>query len=273
MFQKILVLFFVPIVLFAQDFLPRNSFGEFKEAVRFDINPSSGIFVIDGNEILKIDTLGNVDKTAGGYGWSDGVFDEASDIFANALQVIVADKNNDRIQIFDRDLNFLSVFKTHEYEDENYSFRYPDAVAVSGLGDLYILDSENKRILKYNLNGDFLLQIGAYDAGEYQLNSPVDFVTDARGNIYVAENNMIVLYDQYGTGLRKINLDFSPEKLQIYDKGIIAINDQSVLFIDLMENKKFMKKFPGSPITDIKLTGNTLYVLTAEKITRYTVTK
>jgi len=83
-------------------------FGKFSNAVSFSINPVGSIYITDAdkNEIIKLDTLGNELNRIGGYGWNPAAFDFPADIFAQTLKVYVADKNNNRIQVFDKDLNF-----------------------------------------------------------------------------------------------------------------------------------------------------------------------
>ena len=259
-------IFVVSSLCSGQNFLFQGEFGSLKGPSSFDINASSGIFVVVENEIIKMDTLGRVIKKTGGYGWATATFDEIPDIHVNALQVIAADKNNDRIQIFDKDLNFLSEFKTHDYENENYQFRYPTAVGISGIGDLYILDSENSRVLKYNLRGEYLLGIGGYDAGDYQLNQPKDFVTDARGSIYVLDEEQLVIFDQFGAGMNKIDIPSKYKKLRAYRSGIMAIAADEILFINLSENHKSVEKFPDTVIFDAKFNHGKLYILTDSQI-------
>lgn len=266
-------LFFVLLVFtsfqYPQNYLLQGEIGSFTGASCFDINASSGIFVVIENEIIKIDTLGKVLKKTGGYGWSTATFDEIPDIHANALQVIAADKNNDRIQIFDKDLNFLSEFRTHNYENEDNQFRYPQAAGISGIGDLYILDSENSRILKYNLGGEFLLGIGGYDAGEFQLTQPKDFVTDARGTIYVLDDENIVIFDQFGAGIQKIPVTGKYHRVRGYKSGLMLIANEQVLFLDLVDNKKVTENFEGIGIKDAKFNHGKLYILTSSCIKIY----
>ena len=49
---------------------------------------------------------------------------------------------------------------------------YPVSCATSNQGDLYFIDSENKRIMKFDIFGNFILNFGGFDAGKYQLSNP-----------------------------------------------------------------------------------------------------
>ena len=152
---------------YGQTFVPSGNIGSFTAAKSFSINSAGFIFVTDtsSNELIKVDTLGKVIKTIGGYGWQESLFDNPVDVFATTLNVYVSDKNNNRVQFFDKDLNFLSQLTTQNTTDSRYIFNYPTCSAVSNQGDLFVLDSDNNRILKFNIRGEFQLTIGSFDAG------------------------------------------------------------------------------------------------------------
>jgi len=95
--KKIFLLFIViSSVSLAQNFELTESIGKFNRASSFYITAAGFIYVTDTDldEVFKIDTLGNLIKSFGGYGWSDNSFDDPKDIFADPLTIYVADKNN-----------------------------------------------------------------------------------------------------------------------------------------------------------------------------------
>lgn len=191
----------------AQQYSFLSYFGEFNNASSFHINSSGNIFITDSgtDEVFKIDSTGEVLKYIGGYGWKEGNFDFPADVFATPLNVYVADKNNHRIQRLDKDLNFISELSTRESENDNIKFGYPLSCATSNQGDLYILDSENKRILKFDLFGNFIQNFGSYDWGNFALNNPKKLAISASGNIYVIDGKNIIVFDQFGNGINKYN--------------------------------------------------------------------
>src|SRR3990172_10415869 len=171
---------FVYLLLFSFEILAQNfvldySFGNFSSAAAFSISSSGFIFIADDGDdsLIKLDTLGNVIKEIGGYGWSESAFDTPSDIIANSLNVYVCDKQNHRVQAFDKDLNFISELYTRERDNPEERFGYPLSCALSSMGDLYVLDSENIRVLKFDLFGNYIQNFGGFDGGIFSLKNPI----------------------------------------------------------------------------------------------------
>ena len=193
-------------VIFPQKFQLENKIGRFVNASSFYINSAGFIYVSDINtdEITVLDTLGNLVKNIGGYGWRQSAFDNPADIFADALKVYVADKNNHRIQRFDKNLNFNFQILTRQSEVEQERFGYPLSAVMSNQGDIFILDSENSRIVKFDIFGNFLQNFGGYDYGNYALQKPVQLAVSMQNNIFVIDGNQVIIFDHYGNGSGKI---------------------------------------------------------------------
>lgn len=264
-----------------QTFVALGTIGSFAAAKSFSINSAGFIFVTDtsANELIKIDTLGNVIKTIGGYGWQESSFDNPTDIFATTLNVYVSDKNNNRVQFFDKDLNFLSQLTTQNATDSRYIFNYPTCSAVSNQGDLFVLDSDNKRILKFNIRGEFQLTIGSFDAGSFALSNPTNFAITRDSKLLVLDPPNIVEFDQFGNGIRKIKFPFAPTNINATTQSI-SVNDKSQ--IALFSNSDFeqgnLNLTPFNPkldneIMDSFLFGSKLYVLTKNSILIYSYVK
>lgn len=269
-----LFLFQFFVSLSAQNFVYDKSIGKFSEATSFSINPTGNIFVTDAgsNELIKMDKIGNVIVSRGGYGWAPSTFDYPADVFAQTLRIAVADKNNNRIQFFDKDLTFLSEFTTKEKDDELYSFQYPVASAFSYQGDLFILDSDNARILKYNLIGDFILEIGSYDAGDFSLNNPVTFAVSPDGKLFVINENKIILFDQFGNGLSIIDAGFNAENINITFNNLVINNSTKIKYADLSSSPVILKEFKpehdfiDGDIIEALLFDSKLFILTSRSI-------
>jgi tripartite motif-containing protein 71 len=66
-------------------------------------------------------------------------------------------------------------------------------VATDGSGNVYVADSSNDRIQKFDASGAFLTTWGSLGSGNGQFNFPLGVATDGSGNVYVADsgNNRI----------------------------------------------------------------------------------
>jgi len=271
----VLFLLIITIVNNGQNLIPAGEIGNFSSAKSLAINQYGMIFVTDDlkNEIVKIDTLGNVIKTIGGYGWDNSSFDNPIDIFANILNVYVADKNNNRIQIFDKDLNFLSKIETKNVTDEQFAFNYPSSVVTSTQGDFYILDSDNNRILRFNLRGEFIAEIGGIDAGEFRLSNPVKICLDNNLNLITAEKNTLFIFDQFGNGKRKYSLPFAVNNLNSLFNDVVIVNEKNILIAKINSDTR-IEMLPFTPklveeIVDACVFKSKLYVLTNSTIFIY----
>ncbi|MBI3125405.1 MAG: NHL repeat-containing protein [Ignavibacteriales bacterium] len=275
--NKVYMLFLLIITIanYGQNLIPAGEIGSFNSAGSFSINPYGIIFVSDDlkNEITKLDTLGNVIKTIGGYGWDNSSFDCPIDVFSNVLNVFVADKNNNRIQLFDKDLNFLSQLSTQESGDERFSFRYPTSVATSNQGDFYVLDSDNQRILKFNLRGEFISEFGGIEAGEFRMTNPVKFCLDDNFNLLAIEGNSLFVFDQFGNGKKKLSLPVTAKNINSLFSWITLVDAKSVVVFesnnDFTAPLKSIKLDLAEEIVDACVFKSKLYVLTSSAIFIY----
>lgn len=257
----------------AQKLASYGEIGSFQSASSISINQAGFIFIADAgsNEIIKLDTLGNVLKIIGGYGWSASAFDFPTDIFSNTLNVYVADRNNDRIQIFDKDLNYLSEISSGKYLDQKFQFRYPTSISVNSQGDLYLLDSDNTRILKYNFRGDLLTEIGGYESSSYILTDPKAFTINNANQIFVIDSRSLIVYDQFGSLVTKQELDHYFNNINSFLNIItLTSNDKIETIINGMNNSIFdLTSFIPElkeKIIDSVILNNKLYLLTEKTI-------
>lgn len=266
--------------VFGQEFKFNSSFGKFRTASSFYINSAGFIYVSDtgSDEIYKLDTLGNLKKEIGGYGWDEESFDDPVDVFATPLNVYVSDKNNHRIQRFDKDLNYISQLSARENAPFNEQFGYPLGCVTSSQGDLFILDSENKRIIKFDLFGNFIQNFGSYEAGEYTLQSPKQLAMSPGNNIYVIDGIDVKIFDQFGNGIGIVKPGISLTDLTIVFSSLVFSSEKEILLADLRSSGlSFEKIFPPDESSDSGIDGivsalifnNKLYILTPAEILVY----
>ncbi|MCA9344127.1 hypothetical protein KC947_04240, partial [Candidatus Saccharibacteria bacterium] len=66
-------------------------------------------------------------------------------------------------------------------------FQYPNGVTTDASGNVYVADSDNNRIQKFDSSGTFLAKWGTYGSADGEFDSPQGVTTDASGNVYVVD--------------------------------------------------------------------------------------
>ncbi len=96
-------------------------------------------------------------------------------IFA-AVPVVRADQLRQRWMLPQNTPQFIHTF-----------FNDLSAVAVDGQGNVYVADSNNYRIQKFDSSGGYLGQWGSCGNGNGQFKGPVGVAVDGLGNVYVVD--------------------------------------------------------------------------------------
>ncbi len=118
-------------------------------------------------------------------------------------QVYVADRVNNRIQVFDSAGNFLRKFGSKGSADGQ--FDAPTGIAVDSGGNVYVTDIWNHRIQVFDNSGNFLRKFGSKGSGNSQFGAPNGIAVDGSGNVYVIDNwnHRVQVFDSSGNFLRK----------------------------------------------------------------------
>jgi|GEM_PF-1587256 len=82
----------------------------------------------------------------------------------------------------------------------NGQFEMPSGIAVDAAGNVYVADTGNHRIQKFDAEGDFITTWGSKGSGNGQFIFPYDVAVDSAGNVYVADtgNSRIQKFDAEG---------------------------------------------------------------------------
>ncbi|MEW6557506.1 MAG: 6-bladed beta-propeller [Elusimicrobiota bacterium] len=101
-------------------------------------------------------------------------------------------------QIF---LEFVTKWGTRGTGDGQ--FDRPTGVAVDSSGNVYVVDTGNFRIQKFNSNGIFILKWGSQGSGDGQFTGPQGITVDKSDNIYITDNNQVKKFSSNGTFITK----------------------------------------------------------------------
>ena len=96
--------------------------------------------------------------------------------------------------------------------DENLAFNSPSDLVMDAAGNMYILDSGNCRIQKFDPEGKFLASFGREGQGPGEFQSPTSLDIDAEGNLIVADrrSRKIQTFTKEGGLLETITMTKNP---------------------------------------------------------------
>jgi DNA-binding beta-propeller fold protein YncE len=174
-----------------------NGPDEFNAPSAVLVAPNGDIFVADGHgretnaRIVKFSRDGKFIKTWGRKGSAPGELDIPHALAMDSQgRLFVADRQNNRIQIFDQDGNFL---------DQWTQFSRPSGLYIDKNDVIYVADSESESVSKNHDGWKRGIRIGSAKYGKVTafIPDPVEHATgtsaaegvaaDAAGNIYGAE--------------------------------------------------------------------------------------
>jgi sugar lactone lactonase YvrE len=103
----------------------------------------------------------------------------------------------------------------------------PRAVAVSPQGQVFLSDTGNHRVIKYDANGSVLKIWGKRGKGRGEFVEPFGLTFDAKGLLYVADrlNFRVQVFDAEGNYQREIKID-GWEESQINQEPYLAIDNK-----------------------------------------------
>lgn len=119
--------------------------------------PNGDVFVVQGHgrgegRVLRFDRNGKFVKSFGGKGAEPGKFDQPHSILVTAAnQLLVADRENRRVQVFDLDGNFIKAWKFNGL---------PCGLLVGPDKQLYLATGFSGQILRLDANGKAVAMMG-----------------------------------------------------------------------------------------------------------------
>jgi hypothetical protein len=136
----------------------------------------------------------------GTKGAGDGQFDTPDGLATDSAgRVFVADRSNDRVQVFLADGTFQASWKA------DLGLRSPYGVAVDDRGSVYVIDNGNNQVVQLNLLGGMVRTWGTKGVGDGQFDDPRGIGVGPDGTVYVADhgNNRVQAFTADGQFVRK----------------------------------------------------------------------
>ncbi len=179
--------------------------GQFSLPKGLAIDSEGNVYVADSqnHRIQKFDSDGEFITAWGSFGTEPGQFSEPWGIAVDDDgKVYVADTWNHRIQKFTTEGEFVTYWGAHQNTEGQLMepqglFWGPRDIAIDAEGNLYVTDTGNKRVQKFDSDGNPLGQWGGGGSLPGQFQEPVGIAIDQDANIYVADtwNQRIQIFD------------------------------------------------------------------------------
>ena len=268
---------FISLNLFTQNysFKKIHSIDGFQDATALAIDQLNNIFVADAgsNRVYKYSSDYKLLSSFGGFGWNEYSLDSPIDISVSYdLVVYVCDYNNNRVQILDRNLNYVHSISG---DNEKELFGYPKSIALSNEGELFIIDSDNNRIVQLDNFRNLIRIFGSLNSvNKFKYPTKIRVHND---RLFIIDNHDVVMYDLFGNYIDVYKNDSVVMGISFYNDDIVFLEKEKIKFINLHNKKEFAiliennNEFSdmyelGNNFNDIIINKNFCYLLDKNKI-------
>ncbi|XP_031356580.1 E3 ubiquitin-protein ligase TRIM71 isoform X2 [Photinus pyralis] len=153
--------------------------------------------------------------------------------------IIVADRSNNRIQVFRPNGSFSHKFGTQGTGAGQ--FDRPAGVAVDPQGRVVVADKDNHRIQILTLDGSFVLMFGEKGCRNGHFNYPWDVAVNSVGNIVVSDtrNHRIQVFSNDGTFINKYGFEGTTPMWKHFDspRGVCFTPTGSIIVTDFNNHR------------------------------------
>uniref|UniRef100_A0A915PYU1 B box-type domain-containing protein n=1 Tax=Setaria digitata TaxID=48799 RepID=A0A915PYU1_9BILA len=189
----------------------------------------------------------------GSEGSADGQFCRPWGICCdNKGRIVVADRSNNRIQIFDKEGNFLHKFGSPGTRPGQ--FDRPAGIT----NEIVVADKDNHRVQVFSERGDFLLKFGERGRTPGLFNYPWGVAVNSFNQIAVSDtrNHRVQMFSPQGHFIRKFGFDNSLYNYKNLDspRGVCFLHDGQLVITDFNNHRLVVMSSRGT--VDMKMYGS-----------------
>jgi len=215
--------------------------GFFQYPAGITVDRDGTVLVTDtGNNRVQVFTAEGVFLNAwGSSGDGDGEFWYPEGIACDSERnVYVVDYGHHRVQKFDPMGVFLAKWGKNGGDGSSGTgsgeFYHPRGIMVDKDDRVYVVDTENNRVQKFDLNGSYMGEWGSFGSGDGNFTAPRGIAADGSGNIMVVDemNHRIQKFSPEGVFISSWGTEGSLSGQFVHPCGIAFGSDSEVFITD-----------------------------------------
>lgn len=148
------------------------------------------------------------------------------------------------------DWSFLGQIGTGEKGKQNSRFDTPWDAEIDAYSQLYVADSGNNRLQKFNPDDQYLATLGNSGNRPGEFKRPTNIAVDSQGRLYVVDsgNCRVQVLDLNGNYIKEYRTGLKwPASVACDEKGVVHIldSDGRIYYMDNQENLKATASWPS----------------------------
>ena len=170
--------------------------GKFRHPSDIAVDSGNNLYVVDElhDRIQIFDDQGTFLREYGETGSDYGQFNHPYSVMIDSNDnILVVESANHRVQKFDPEWNFITAWGRNEGDgtsgDRPGEFKNPWYSVIDSQDNVYVVDASNRRIQKFDAEGNFILKWGRNGDGPGEFEIPYEIAVDVADRIYVVDSN------------------------------------------------------------------------------------
>lgn len=195
-----------------------------------------------------------------GETWECGALNKPTDLDVDSNgDIFILDNGNNRVVVLDKKLDYKAVIYCNVNDESGNEIALNNAKGITVTDEkIYICDTDNKRILIFSKNGNFLKTVNAPEAsilGEDFIFHPTKVAVDNKGNLYVVSN---------GTYEGIINMKDSGEFSNFFASNTVTASPWELFWrrFSTSKQRKTMEQLVPQDFSSIDLDNEGFFLIT-----------